>query len=190
MSISGNRYLSMAEMKINAYEIWERLFAEGWTINAVAGVLGNMQSESSINPGIWESLDAGNLNGGYSLVQWTPASKYIDWANARGQDPSQLETALDRIVWEVENDVQWGYSAFGEPPPYDFYTFTQSMEAPSVLAMYFIRFYERPADVNQPWRGTQADFWYEYLTGEEPPNPPDPPISRKKMPIYMMLRPF
>lgn len=191
MSISGNRYLSMAEMKINAYEIWEFLYGEGWTINAVAGILGNMQSESSINPGIWQNLDAGNMNMGFGLTQWTPASKYIDWANAKGLEYTDLYSNLARILWEVENDTQWGYSAFGEPPPFSFREFTQSMLPPSQLAMYFIRFYERPADVNQPWRGTQADFWYEFLSGEEPPDPPDPPTpKRKRMPIYMMLRPF
>lgn len=191
MSISSNNYLSLAQMKENALEIWGYLYGEGWTLNAVAGILGNMQSESTINPGIWENLQEGNLNRGFSLVQWTPASKYIDWCTPLGLDPTDLYSALQRISWEVENDVQWGYSAFGEAPPYDFRTFTQSIEAPSTLAMYFIRFYERPADVNQPWRGTQANFWYEFLSGEEPPDPPDPPIpKRKKMPIYMMLRPF
>lgn len=51
----GNTYdssntLSMAQMQINATYIWSSLSAEGWTLNAVAGILGNMQSESAINP--------------------------------------------------------------------------------------------------------------------------------------------
>lgn len=37
-------------MQVNARYIWAYLQAKGWTLNAVAGVLGNMQSESSINP--------------------------------------------------------------------------------------------------------------------------------------------
>lgn len=51
----GNTYdssntLTMAQMQINATYIWSSLSQEGWTLNAVAGILGNMQSESAINP--------------------------------------------------------------------------------------------------------------------------------------------
>lgn len=51
----GNTYdssnaLTMEQMKVNANYIWKVLKLQGWTKNAVAGILGNMQSESSINP--------------------------------------------------------------------------------------------------------------------------------------------
>lgn len=51
----GNTYnssnaLTMEQMQINANYIWKSLKAQGWTKNAVAGILGNMQSESTINP--------------------------------------------------------------------------------------------------------------------------------------------
>lgn len=51
----GNTYdssnaLTMQQMEINAIYICLYLQNEGWTLNAVAGILGNMQSESSINP--------------------------------------------------------------------------------------------------------------------------------------------
>lgn len=51
----GNDYnssnsLNLEQMKINATYIWNYLGSLGWTKNAVAGILGNMQSESSINP--------------------------------------------------------------------------------------------------------------------------------------------
>lgn len=51
----GNDYnssnvLTMDQMKVNATYIWNALGSQGWTLNAVAGILGNMQSESSINP--------------------------------------------------------------------------------------------------------------------------------------------
>lgn len=181
----------MEEMKINAYEIWEFLYGEGWTINAVAGMLGNMQTESTINPGIWQNLDAGNMSLGFGLVQWTPATKYINWANDRGLPYTVLNSNLQRILYEVENNIQWGYSSTGQAPPYDFAGFTHSEDTPYNLGMLFLKHYERPANQNQPNRGTQANFWYEFLSGENPPDPPDPPTpKRKRMPIYMMLRPF
>ena len=51
----GNTYnssnaLNQSQMEVNANYIWKYLKAQGWTKNAVAGILGNMQSESSINP--------------------------------------------------------------------------------------------------------------------------------------------
>ena len=51
----GNTYnssntLTLEQEKINAEYIWRVLGSKGWTLNAVAGVLGNMESESSINP--------------------------------------------------------------------------------------------------------------------------------------------
>ena len=55
MTIGGNDYhssntLNMEQMKINATYIWNALGSQGWTLNAVAGMLGNMQSESALNP--------------------------------------------------------------------------------------------------------------------------------------------
>ena len=55
-------------MQNNAVLLWSYFKAQGWTLNAVAAMLGNMQSESTINPGIWEGLDP--FVGGYGLVQW------------------------------------------------------------------------------------------------------------------------
>ena len=67
-------------MQNNAVLLWSYFKAQGWTLNAVAAMLGNMQSESTINPGIWEGLDP--FVGGYGLVQWTPYTKYSDWAGS------------------------------------------------------------------------------------------------------------
>ena len=47
--------MNMDEMKINAIYIYSALSDAGWTLNAIAGILGNMQSESAINPGRWQS---------------------------------------------------------------------------------------------------------------------------------------
>jgi hypothetical protein len=159
MTVSGNRFLTMDEMKENAIYIRDYLVANGWTLNAIAGVLGNMQTESTINPSIWQSLIEGNLNGGYGLVQWTPATKYFNWCTANSLAPEEIDSNLDRILYEVEENIQWIYSAM------TFAQFTQSTDTPYNLAMLFLKKYERPLNPNQPKRGTQANFWYEYLTG-------------------------
>lgn len=65
----------------NAYCITLYLMAQGWQFEAICGMLGNIQSEGQTQPGYWQSNDVGNLSTGFGLVQWTPATKYITWAN-------------------------------------------------------------------------------------------------------------
>lgn len=46
-------------MKPNAEYVYDFFTDKGWAENAVAAILGNMQTESNINPGIWQSLREG-----------------------------------------------------------------------------------------------------------------------------------
>src|SRR5690606_27330138 len=110
---------------------------------------------------------------GYGLVQWTFFNKYTIWANDRGLDYWEMDSQLQRILYEVDNNIQWLNS--GDPKGRSFYEFTQSEDSPYDLAMVFISAYERPADPNQPNRGTQAEHWFNVLDGEGGVNPdPDP----------------
>ena len=186
----GNTYdssksLNQSQMEENAKYIYSYLSSEGWTINAVAGILGNMQSESSINPGRWESdRVAGNPDAhGYGLVQWTPYTKYTDWIVNQGfNDPSEMDANIYRILYEVENNIQWiATSTYN----YSFKEFIQSTDTPYNLALAFLSNYERPADPNQPARGTQAEKWYEFLTGIVPPEPkPNKKANKFKWVLY------
>lgn len=181
--ITGNRYLTQAEMETNARYIYNYLGNRGWSVNAIAGMLGNMQSESTINPGIWENLDAGN-GPGYGLVQWTPYTKYTEWCAGRGLDPSHMDSALQRIEWELDNHEQYyPTSAY----PETFAQFKVSTKSPNYLGLAFLANYERPAEPNQPFRGTQAEAWYEFLTGEPAPvDPSTPGKKRKSMSLLLM----
>lgn len=73
----------------NAQEVANMLITDyGWTLEAVAGALGNMQYEVGLNPWRWQSdtilsqSQARNATGdyakvhGYGLIGWTPAKKY------------------------------------------------------------------------------------------------------------------
>jgi hypothetical protein len=178
MVYSGNRYLTLEEMKVNAQYIFDFLILKGWTKNAIAGILGNMETESTINPAIWEGLNEGNTSGGFGLVQWTPATKYFDWCTPLNLTPEAMDSNLMRILYEVENNIQWGNDSLGNPPPYTFQQFTQSTETAYDLGMNFLRFYERPANPDQPDRGNQAEFWFSFLHGK----------VKKKSKIYMYLK--
>jgi hypothetical protein len=158
----SNKYLSIEEMTVNAQYILNYLLAKGWSKNAICGMLGNMQTESTINPAIWQNLDEGNTNLGFGLVQWTPASKYINWANSNSLPYQEMDSNLSRILWEVQNNQQWIKTT---DYPLTFQEFTVSNETPSYLAQTFLRNYERPANQNQPNRSTQAEYWFTTLTG-------------------------
>lgn len=160
MVYSVNRFLTKEEMKVNGQYILDFLLSRGWTKNAVAGMLGNMETESTINPGIWQSLDAGNMSMGFGLVQWTPASKYTNWADANGYQWGDIDGQLTRLQYEINNSIQWISTT---DYPLSFQEFKTSNETPEYLAQAFLRNYERPADQNQPNRSTQARYWYDTL---------------------------
>lgn len=159
--ISENRWLSMEEMQNNAVYIYWYLSNRGWTLNAIAGMLGNMQTESTINPGIWQNL-AENVGPAFGLVQWDPFTKYTNWCAANGLNPAAMDSALKRIEWELENGEQY-YATDSHPET--FAEFKVSTKNPYYLGMAFLLNYERPADQNQPARGEQAEYWYTYLSG-------------------------
>lgn len=184
-----NAFLSEEEMKGNASYIWSFLSSRGWTKNAVAGMLGNMETESTINPAIWQNLDSGNTSLGFGLVQWTPATKLISWAEGEGLDYRDIDTQLERILWELENGEQY-YAT--DAYPLSFREFSKSSQSPEYLAQAFLFNYERPADQTQPARSTQARKWFNYLgdgsTGDDSGGTSSgfmPTIKRHSMPLII-----
>lgn len=157
---SSNAYLTKTQMTSNAQYILNYLSQRGWTKNAICGMLGNMQRESTINPGIWQSLNYGNYSGGYGLVQWTPASKYTNWAEAKGYDIGDINGQLEKILEEVETNTQWiATSAYN----YSFKEFTTSTDTPENLAHAFLLNYERAGVLALTQRQQNARYWYTNL---------------------------
>ena len=81
-----------------------------------------------------------------------------------------MDHNLLRINYEVENEIQWIPTSQYD---YSFQDFKVSQDTPYNLAMAFIANYERPLVPFQPWRGLQANTWFEYLGGIIPPSPQD-----------------
>ncbi len=181
--VSSNSYLSYADMQNNALIIADICYSWGWSKNAISAMLGNMQAESSINPGIWESLIP--YGGGYGLVQWTPYTKYSDWATEQGYSwEGNGDAEMARILYESQNNIQWFYNAeIGIAPPITFTEFTTSTADINTLSNYWLWFYEHPADpywATQQLRQSYTQYWYDYIPDEPGPGPgpgpgPDPP---------------
>lgn len=116
--ITCNRALSRDEMEINARYIWQYLGSRGWTLNAVAGMLGNIESESTMSPTrceVGDGVDGTPMNPttddienyayryyaarsegnkrfpGYGLVQWT----------------GQLNDQVPKDDWKYQKFIYW-----------------------------------------------------------------------------------
>lgn len=183
--VSGNHYLTQSQMESNAVIFYNIMSGYGFSLNAIAAMLGNIQSESGVNPGIWENLTPNK--GGYGLVQWTPYTKYSEWAGAGWENNGDKE--CERINFEFNNGLQYApTSAY----PISADEFKTSDKAPAYLATAFLYNYERPSNKNQPKRRTQAESWYTFLSGQEPPQPdpedPEPPAATNTFPIWMLFK--
>lgn len=74
-----------AEATENAQEIANMMITDyGWTLEAAAGAIGNMQYEVGLNPWRWQAdnilsrsdAQTSGSSHGYGLIGWTPARKY------------------------------------------------------------------------------------------------------------------
>lgn len=174
--------MSLTEMQNNAYEQYPQLLGYGWTLNAIAGLMGNEQRESYFNPGQWQGEgNVGNLSVGYGLVQWTPASKIMPFLSDRLSGVEQTERINDLTAndWIIVSGYNLTYDQF-----------KASKESPEYLALVFAYNYERAGTVAPDERQRNARYWYEWLGGQpKPPDPPDPPIGgRKSKWIYYLKR--
>lgn len=195
--IGSSRPLTMEEMQNNAKCFYgEMNIRYGMSLNAVCGILGNAQSESTINPARWQGDEPYHQppdSWGYGLLQWTPYTKLLDWLPTVGyplSDTSRFgEGECLRINWEKINNQQWiSTSAY----PLSFDEFWISTESPDYLALAFLANYERPFDPNQPIRGTQALEWYNYLKDWTPILPGtviDPTKGKKKSKWIYYMKP-
>jgi len=117
-------WLSEEQSLNNAQLVVNHFIGSDWTRESISAMLGNMRHESSINPNMYEYGYEWDEDRGFGLVQWTPRSKYWDWAVSEGLDPYSGNSQLSRIDYEIENNIQWianGHSArYGREDKYDF----------------------------------------------------------------------
>ena len=158
--ISSNKSLSRTEALDNAKYITEYFLDLGWTLNAVCGMLGNMERESWINPGVWQNFDEGNMSMGFGLVQWTPATNLIDWATDQGLSWRSISTQCKRIKYEYDNGLQYISTT---SYPLSFSQFAVSEQSASYLAEVFCANYERAGVGAIDERRNNATYWYQTL---------------------------
>lgn len=187
--ISKTGLLTSTEMENNAKNFGDVFSGLGYNIDTIAALAGNAQAESTINPGLNEVG-----GGGYGLFQWTPKSDLIGACKQLGISPytdgSIQCQCLDGELFILRN--QWYTSrAFISPyyksgattdmigiTPEEFKSNSMGWKSDK-LAILFMAAYERPSyDPNTNHadnRKANANYWYEYYTGNPPtPTPPTP----------------
>ena len=170
---NSSNYLSNDQRSVNAIYIYNYLSNKGWSYNSICATLGNMEAESTLNPGCWESHNVGG-GPGYGLVQWTPFTNYTSWV--RLGDASEIDNQLDRIIYELENGLQY-YPTDSYPETFSEYT--KSNKSIDYLTTAFLKNYERAGVERLDERISYANKWYDYLGGVTP-TPPDGPNGTTK----------
>lgn len=176
----------------NAACLYSYFYFKGWTIQAIAGLCGNIQQESTFNPACIEQGGTG-----HGLVQWTPPENlydvlvilfgnHNDWTDGTKQCDviyAEFQQSTGEKDWGIEG--QWyPTSAY----PMDWKTWSQSTSDPGELALAFQANYERPAALHQE-RAEYARRWLEILKNIDPKYPGyntrEP--EKHKMPLWMKI---
>lgn len=185
--IAKNAYLTETEMQHNAKIIYRNLVKRGWTLNAIAGLLGNFEAESTINPAIWQSLNEGNMSGGYGLAQWTPATKLSNFASDWQTNHNKQ---LDFLQYHLENPSEHWVKR-GDYTGWTITMFVASTEDPYTLACVFAWNYEGSAvvlwgtdaekEALKQKRGNAATKWYNFLKTVSVP-------GQTTIPIWLLFK--
>ena len=125
--------LTQAEKDENASRVYTFFTKQGWTKEAICGMLGNMDVESRMNPrAASQGADT------YGLVQWHPASKLTNWAISENLDWELGVTQCKRIAYEEYLNLQWA--------AWSTYTFSywarEMVESVENMAQIFMTHYE------------------------------------------------
>ena len=174
----------------NAEMVWTYLVSSGWTEQAAAGVLGNFQKESFINPGQWEIGRNYSFSYGTGLGQWTPATKVSNYVGSQNKDAMAngdlqmgllLSTPGQYSTYYLSPDGSSTY--YGETGlPYldSMATYSQSTDSVEELTKVWAICWERPGSSYYTQsigeRVTHATHWFNTFSGTPiPPTPPTPP---------------
>ncbi|URQ81999.1 phage tail tip lysozyme [Enterococcus faecalis] len=158
------------EKEKNAWAVWQFLKSKGYSEQAAAGILGNMDQESGIMP----DIDEGGGGPGYGLVQWTSpiagesgrayVQRLLAQAGISG-DYRNINTQLQLLEWHMHNGQYIPSAAY----PYSVAQF-KALTDIGTATMAFEANFERPA-ATHPERIPLAQYWYDLLKDLKPSKP-------------------
>ena len=174
--------MSAADMETNA-QLFIDYFSGYMTDAAMAGILGNMQHESYLNPAQCQigSGTSTSSNSGGGLIQWTPRSAFVRWCVDRGRSWYNGYYQLYRIRCEGEGrDGCSGYWLKKGAYQYSWSEYCQLTDYEEACKAYLAE-RERAGVAALSTRLEYAENWYNFINGGVPiptpspsPTPPDP----------------
>lgn len=185
----------------NATKVYNYFSALGWSLSAIAGMLGNMQLESWMSPALIQGTHRSQLpnsasslsdvpnsvminfygSSGYGigLVQWdgytstAPAGqKLVSFAERYGYNWYDGDTQCYRIQREKETNIQWQNGTV-DGIYWTWANYVNTTESPEKAAHAWRVCYEVAASGTDSTRQANARYWYEYFA-DVPPTPPLP----------------
>ena len=177
--ISTDTYLTQEHRNVNAKLVNKYLKGLGWTRNAIAGILGNMDVESSVNPALIEGRNVHSLIDnntcltiantiGVGLVQWTgdtptaPAGqKLASFAIRHNMNWYDGELQCFRLQSEYENNLQFDPGVV-DGVSWDWESYVTSSETPEQLAKVWQLRYERGGSDTQT-RQEKARYYFKLI---------------------------
>ena len=178
--IATDVYLQQEKRNENAKLIWDYLINLTWTPQAVAGILGNMDVESTMNPALIEGRGTHTLidnntclaigtGTGVGLVQWTghtdtpPAGqKLASFAIRYNKNWYDGELQCFRLQRECEEDIQFDHGVV-DGVSWDWQSYIASEESPEQLAKVWQYLYER-GGTDTLTRQQKARYYYNLMT--------------------------
>ena len=138
--------------------VWRMLKAEGFSEESIAGVLGNLQQESGVDP---TAMQAGGV--GRGLAQWSQGGRWdngsnslIAFSSGRGLDPWDARTQVQFIVYEMDY-VLTGFDT----------EMFKDMTDVVAATVYFHDIFEASADSDEFVRSVRGGYalqWYSRLS--------------------------
>lgn len=179
--IATDVYLSQDKRNDNAKLVYNHLHNTlNWTPQAVAGIIGNMDVESTVNPALIQGRNIHTLIDNYSclsissstgvgLVQWTGdtstppvGQKLASFAIRYGMDWYNGELQCFRLQREYEENIQFDPGTV-DGVYWDWESYITSKESPSILAKVWQYLYER-GGTDTETRQRKALYYYRILT--------------------------
>lgn len=178
--------MTEADRENNAIMAAVQLYSYGWTLEAIAGAIGNFVRESNLDP-------QSTGTGGGGLVGWTPLSNLTRWTSYYGYTWYDGEKQIEFIDMGVycsgyDSDsgvpileAQWLPGRVYGITYSDYKTMTQTPES---MAELFMKGYEAPGVPALEERKANARKYFEFLQGMNFESPKRPYIHHT--PVWMM----
>jgi len=164
---STNVPLTLSQMMDNANIVYDYLIKAGWTVEAISAVISNMVTESTINPGRYQS--GGN---GFGLIQWDDRRKNLEsWLDNNNYERGSMFGQLEYMLIEMGTSGIWFKNGNAERGQYYMKSsdFIASTEDVGYLSKVFQFSFERGGYGTANNRADNAVQLYNYFTNGTTP---------------------